>query len=52
MNHCSVTLVGPLTLALPDCFLLPYLGHISPISEIKGLLQLIIICVFFTFTFT
>ena len=41
----GVTLVWPLTLALPEYFVLAYLTHIFPIAELYRLLQLIIILV-------
>ena len=37
---------GPLTLAVPKCVHLPYLRHVSLITKIYGLLQMIIICTF------
>ena len=44
MQCHGVTLAWPLTLALSECFILPYLGYISPITNIYGFLLLIINC--------
>ena len=35
---------GPLALAQPKCVHLPYLRHLSLVTKIYGLLQMIIIC--------
>ena len=38
-------MVLPLTLALPKCVHVLYLRHVSLMTKIYGLLQLIIICI-------
>ena len=43
----GVILVCPSALAVPECFPLPHLIYIAPITQQYGLLQLIIIFVYF-----
>ena len=42
-----VIMMLPLTLALPKCVHLPYLRHVSLVTKIYGLLQLVIIIMYF-----
>ena len=49
-HHC-VTFILPLTVDLPEC-LLWYLGQVSPITMIYGLLQLVFACTSTLYYFT